>query len=64
MKLYKDGTDISGGSFELTDIATMILQLDDECIGMLLPLSYAQIKELWTLLWVCTVCLRQAYMVE
>ena len=33
MKLYKDGADISGGSVKLTDIVTMILQLDDEYIG-------------------------------
>ena len=47
MKLHKDGADISGGSLNLTDIVTMILQLGDEYIGMLLPLSYARIKDLF-----------------
>ena len=32
MTLYKDGSDISGGTVQLTDIVTMILQLDAEYI--------------------------------
>ena len=33
MALYKDGVDISGSTVKLTDVVTMLIQLDDEYIG-------------------------------
>ena len=35
MALFKDGTDISGTTVKLTDVVTMLLQLDNDYIGNL-----------------------------